>query len=151
VNRTAAQGTATGAVTFNALVALGNSYTFSVVARTVRFGTTMDSVAAGPITVNVAAPAAPTAVNAVAGAVGSFAVTVKWTDALVNATSYTVQRATVTGGVVGAFGTVGTVLPGVQTFLNTGLRAGRSYQYQVRANGGAGNSAFVASGTVAAQ
>jgi hypothetical protein len=153
VTRTAAQSLATGLplVTYNAVVALGNTYNFSVVARTTRFGTTVDSAAAGPVPVVVAAPATPTAVNAVAGAPGSLAVTVTWADAPVNATSYTVLRATVTGGVVGAFGRVGTVLPGVQSFLNTGLRAGRSYQYQVTANGGAGASLPATTATVVAQ
>ena len=138
-------------MTYNAVVALGNTYNFSVVAQTTKFGSTAISAAAGPVTVVVAAPAAPTAVNAVAGAPGSLAVTVTWADAPINATSYTVQRATVTAGVVGAFGRVGTVLPGVQTFLNTGLRAGRSYQYRVIANGGAGPSQPVTSATVVAQ
>jgi FtsP/CotA-like multicopper oxidase with cupredoxin domain len=153
VPRTAAQSLATGLplVTYNAVVALNNNYTFSVVAQNSRFGLTAVSTAAGPIPLTVAAPAAPTAVNAVAGAPGSLAVTVNWTDAPVNATSYTVLRATVTGGVVGAFARVGTVLPGVQTFVNTGLRAGRSYQYSVVANGGVGSSAATVSGTVVAQ
>jgi hypothetical protein len=153
VNRTAAQSLATGLplVTYNAVVALGNSYTFSVVAETTRFGSTATSAAAGPVPLTVAAPAAPTAVNAVAGAPGSLAVTVTWADVPVNATSYTVQRATVTAGVVGAFGRVATVQPGVQTFLNTGLRAGRSYQYRVIANGGAGPSQPGTSATVVAQ
>jgi FtsP/CotA-like multicopper oxidase with cupredoxin domain len=151
VNRTAAQSASSGLpVTYNAVVALGNSYTFSVAARAVRFGLASDSAIAGPVTVDVVAPASPTLVDAVAGAAGSFAATVNWTDAA-NATSYTVQRATVTGTTVGAFATVGTVLPGVQSFTNTALRAGRSYQYQVRANNGAGNSAYVASTTVVAQ
>jgi hypothetical protein len=150
VNRNAAQGTNTGPVTFNAVVALGNSYTFNVIARTVRFGTTIDSVAVGPITTVVAAPAAPTGVNAAANAVGSANVT--WVDAPLNATSYRVQRATVTGGAVGAFGTrPGTILPGVQAFLDTGLVAGRSYQYRVVVTGGAGTSTSVATATVLAQ
>jgi hypothetical protein len=152
VNRNAAQGLATGLVTFNAVVALGNSYTFSVVARTVRFGTTIDSAAAGPVTTVVAAPVAPTGVNAAANAVGSLSANVTWADAPLNATSYRVQRATVTGGVVGAFGArPGTILPGVQAFLDTGLVAGRSYQYRVVVTGGAGTSTSVATATVVAQ
>jgi titin len=142
VARTAAQSLSTGlTVTYNAVVALNNSYTFSVVAQTTRFGSTATSIAAGPIPLTVAAPASPTAVQAVAGVPGSLAATVNWADVPLNANTYTVQRATVTAGVVGAFANrPGAVLPGVQTYLDTGLRAGRTYQYRVVANGGAGPS-----------
>jgi titin len=142
VTRTAAQSLSTGlAVTYNAVVALGNTYTFSVVAQTTQFGSTATSIAAGPVTLTVAVPASPTAIQAVAGAPGSLTATVNWADVPLNANNYTVQRATVTAGVVGAFANrPGAVLPGVQTYLDTGLRAGRTYQYRVVANGGAGLS-----------
>jgi hypothetical protein len=68
---------------------------------------------------------------------------VNWLDASSNETGFTVQSATVTGGVVGNFGNVGTVAAGVQTFVDRTVRTGRIYQYQVRANGVAGNSAYV--------
>ena len=151
VNRTAAQGTAIGgAVNYTAAVAAGYSYNFTVMARAVKFGSTADSTASSAVTLDVAAPSAPSTVSATPGAAGSGQVTVTWLDAPKNASGYTVQRATVTGGVAGAFTTVGTVAVGVQKFLDTGRTAGRSYQYQVRANGVVGNSAYIASNTVIA-
>ncbi len=151
VNRTATQGTATGGnVNYTATVAAGYSYSFTVTAQAVKFGTTASSAAAGPVTLDVVPPSAPTGVTAVAGAVNSGQISVRWIDAPKSASSYTVQRATVTGGVVGGFNTIGTVAVGVQTFLDTGRTSGRSYQYQVRANGVAGNSAFSTSSTVVA-
>jgi hypothetical protein len=151
VNRSAAQSLATGGnVTYNATVVSGQGYSFSVAAQATKYGLTTASPAASA-SVTVAAPAVPTTVAAVAGAALSRSATVTWTDAPNNATSYTVQRATVTGGVTGAYATVGTVAPGLQTFVNTGLTLGRIYQYQVRANGGAGSSAYVATGQVTAQ
>jgi hypothetical protein len=152
VNRTAAQSLSTGTnVTYNAVVVAGNNYSFTVVARATRFGLTTASAAAGPVTVDVSAPAAPTAVAATAGVAGSRSITINWVDAPLNARNYTVQRATVTGGVVGAFGNAGTVNPGVQTFTDINRVIGRTYVYQVRANGAVGNSAFVVSNQVVAK
>jgi hypothetical protein len=149
VNRSAAQGTATGGnVNYTAAVVAGSSYDFSVVAQTTRFGVTTPSTTLGPVTLNVVAPLAPTSVKAVAGGTGSQLVTVTWTDASSNETGFTVQRAPVTGGVVGAFANIGNVAAGVQTFADTTGRQGRVYQYQVRANGVVGNSAYVVASTV---
>ena len=138
-------------MTYNATVVAGNSYSYTVVAQATKYGLTAASSAAGPVTVNVMAPAAPTAVAAIQGTIGSRSITVNWTDAPANATNYTVQRATVTTGVVGAYANAGTVAAGVQTFLDTGRTIGRTYQYQVRANGVVGNSAYVASNAVVAR
>ena len=151
VNRTAAQGTAVGgAVNYTAAVTAGYSYNFAVMAQAVKFGSTASSAATSAATLDVVAPSAPTTVAATAGAANSGRVTLTWADAPKNASSYTVQRATVTGGVVGGFNTVATVAVGAQTYLDTGRTAGRSYQYQVRANGVVGNSAYIASNTVIA-
>jgi hypothetical protein len=151
VTRTAAQSTATGAVTYAAPIVAGNNYSFTVVAQNTKYGVTVQSAAAGPIPLNATIPAAPSGVTATQGAVGSRAVTVTWTDNSGNESGFTVQRATVTAGVVGAFANVGTVAANVTTFTNTGLTVGRSYQYQVRANSLAGNSAYVATATVVAR
>jgi hypothetical protein len=152
VNRNAALSVATGgAVAYNATVATGNSYSFSVAAQATKYGLLTTSSAAGPVSVSVAPPAVPTNVAAIQGAAGSRSITVNWFDAPANATNYTVQRATVTAGVVGAYANVGTVAAGVQAFLNTGLTIGRTYQYQVRANGVVGSSAYVTSKPVVAQ
>jgi hypothetical protein len=151
VTRTAAQSTATGTVTYNATIVAGNQYSFTVVAQNTKYGATVSSAAAGPVTINATIPAAPNGVTATPGATGSRAITVTWTDNSGNESGFTVQRATVTAGVVGAFANAGTVGANVTTFTNTGLTAGRSYQYQVRANSLAGNSAFVTSATVVAR
>jgi FtsP/CotA-like multicopper oxidase with cupredoxin domain len=121
-------------MTYNAAVVAAHSYTFTVAAQTILYGQTTASAALTG-NVDVIAPAAPTSVNAVAGAAGSLSAIITWVDAPQNATSYDVMRATVTAGVAGAFGRVGTVLPGVQTFTNTGLTLNRVYQYQVIAKG----------------
>jgi hypothetical protein len=151
VNRGATQSLATGGtVNYPATVALGSRYTFTVVAQATKFGLTTASTAAGPVTVDVSVPLAPTSVAAVSGIPGSRTITVKWTDAPLNATNYTVQRATVIGGVAGVYGNVGTVAVGIQTFVDNNRTSGRTYQYQVRANGVIGNSVFVVSNPVVA-
>jgi hypothetical protein len=137
--------------TFNPTLAqmpVGSKYTVTVAAVASQFGLTTTSVASTPVTVDLTAPMAPTAVTAVAGAAGSQQITVNWTDASNNETGFTIQRATVTGGVVGAYSNAGNVAAGVQTFRDTNnLNRGRSYQYQVRANGVAGNSAYTVATT----
>ena len=150
LNRTAAQGAATGSVNYTAAVLTGSRYSFTVTAQASKFGVTTSSAVVGPVTLDVVAPAAPTSVSASAGAGNSGQITLTWTDAPRNASGYTVQRATVSGGRVGGFSTVGTVAVGAQSFTNTGLTKGRSYQYQVRATGVVGNSAYVRSSTVVA-
>ena len=153
INRTAAQTTGTGtAVTYNAAIVAGDSYTFTVVARDTKYGVTISSAPVSTTLTVPTVPAAPSAVTATAGAVGSRAITVTWTDAATNVTGYTIQRATVSAlGVVGAFANVGTTTAAVKTFTNTGLVAGTTYRYQVRANSLVGNSAFVASGNAVAR
>lgn len=59
--------------------------------------------------------------------------------------SYIVQRATVTGGVVGAFSTIATVPAPTTTYVDSTVLAGDSYEYQVAAENSAGESAFVQS------
>jgi titin len=85
-------------------------------------------------------------------------VTVGWTDLSTNETSFTVQRATVTGGVVGAFANVGTVArTGVATtgtstavsFNDTTVVFGNTYVYQVQAASATALSNFVQSAQVA--
>jgi hypothetical protein len=144
VTRSATQSLATGAtggalVTYNAPVVAGNSYSFTVVAQSTRFGlTTQSTTAAGPVTMVVSAPLPPTKVAAAGSA------TVTWVASSSNESGFTVQRSQMaTNGTWGTYRNVGTVTAGVQTFLDTGLVAGRVYLYQVRANGVVGNSAYV--------
>lgn len=145
VTRTAALSLATGGtVTYNAPVVAGNSYSFSVVAQTTRYGQTVASAAAGPVTMDVTAPLAPTTVAAAAGAVAG-QVVVTWVDASSNESGFTVQRSLLNtaGTLWGAWGNAGTVAANVTTFTDTGRITGRQYRYQVRANGVVGNSVFV--------
>ena len=144
VNRSAAQGLATGgAVTYNAPVVTGNSYTFSVVAQTTKYGLTTASAAAGPVAIDVAAPLPPNTVAANAGAAAG-QVVVTWADASNNESGFTVQRSLLNaaGATWGAWGNAGTVAANVTTFTDTGRIAGRQYRYQVRANGVVGNSVY---------
>jgi hypothetical protein len=120
----------------------GAVYNVTVEAVATQFGVSTNSVPVSTM-VDRTIPTAPTGVGAVAGAANSQRITVSWTDASINETGFTVQRATVTGGVAGTYGNAGTVGAGIQTFLDTNINKGRVYQYQVRANGAAGNSAYV--------
>jgi hypothetical protein len=127
---------------------VGVIYSVTVATQATSLGLTSTSVQSAPVSVNLLPPAAPTGVSAVAGAAGSQLVTVSWTDASFNETGFTIQRATVTNGVVGAYSNAGNVAAGVVTFRDTNnLTRGRSYQYQVRANGVAGNSAYTVAST----
>jgi hypothetical protein len=124
----------------------GAVYPVTVVAVATQFGVSTNSLPAST-TVDRTIPSAPTGVGAVAGNAGSQRITVSWGDASSNETGFTIQRATVTNGVAGTFATVGTVAAGVKTYLDTAINQGRVYQYQVRANGAAGNSAYVPAAT----
>ena len=134
VARTGAASTGVGAVTYNDLTALANTaYSYQVLAVNVSGSSAPSNllnVAA------IAAPAAPAPVTAVVASPTS--VTISWTDASTTETSFVVQRAPVTAGVVGAFATVTTVAVanglttgGLQTFTNTGLVTGTTYAYRV--------------------
>jgi FtsP/CotA-like multicopper oxidase with cupredoxin domain len=144
VNRTAAQSTLTGGlVTYNATVVQGNSYSFTVVAQATRFGQTTPSAATAPATMVVGVPAVPTIGTATQDAVGS--IIVNWTDNSSNESGFTVQRSMLNtaGTNWGAMGTAGAVAANVTTFTDTARQTGRTYRYQVRANGVVGNSAYV--------
>ena len=90
-----------------------------------------------------ATPAAPTVTN-----VAATGLTVNWT-AVTGATNYSVQRATVANGVVGAFGNATTVnaVAGVlpTSLAVTGLTGNTTYVFQVRATDAAGNSGYSSS------
>jgi hypothetical protein len=97
-------------------------------------------------------PAAPTALTATAGAVGSGAVTLSWTDNATNETGYTVQRAT---NATFTTGLVTTAVPGAITVSPTsytlsGMTKGTMYFFRVAATNAAGNSAYVATTTTVA-
>jgi hypothetical protein len=91
------------------------------------------------VTPVVPAPTAPTGVSAALTASGT--VTVSWTDASTTETRFLVQRATVTGGVVGTFATINTVTRTAAqgtatggtalTSVMTGLTANTTYAFRV--------------------
>jgi fibronectin type 3 domain-containing protein len=145
INRNAANRVATGGnVNYNAAVVAGNTYTFQVKAQATQYGLTTPSAYDVPVSVSVTAPIAPTNVAAVAGGVAGSLV-VNWSDVSNNESGFTVQRSLLNaaGTVWGAFGNVGTVAANVTTITDTGRITGRSYRYQVRANGVVGNSVYV--------
>jgi titin len=92
-------------------------------------------------------PAAPTALTVTAGAVGSRAVTLGWTDNAANETGFTIQRAT---NATFTRGLVTTAVPGAVTvspvsYVLSGMTAGTKYFFRVAATNAAGTSAYVAS------
>jgi hypothetical protein len=145
INRNAANSVATGGiVAYNDnTVTIGNTYSYQVKAQITRLGSTTPSAYAGPVSMSVAAPLAPTNVAASAGAVAG-AVVVSWADASNNESGFRVERSLLNpaGTAWLAWGFVGTAAANQTTITDTGRITGRTYRYQVRANGFVGNSVF---------
>jgi len=99
------------------------------------------SVYAGPVSITLAAPGAPTNVKVAAarGNGNNDSVTVTWT-AVAGATGYSIQRATNAAFTAG-LSTTG--VGAVTTLTQTGLARGASYYYRIRAVNAVGNSAYV--------
>ncbi|HEX6629033.1 MAG TPA: fibronectin type III domain-containing protein [Gemmatimonadaceae bacterium] len=87
-------------------------------------------------------PAAPSNLNASPLSQNSVAVT--WTDNSDNETSFRLDRAPNNAGVPGTYSQIATPGAGVTSYTNTGLTAGTSYWYRVRAQNAIGNSAYTA-------
>jgi hypothetical protein len=131
--------------------AAGGTWVFNVVANGV-LGTVSTAASSAPVT-SIAPPiVAPANVTALATAVNS--VTVGWTDSSNNESLFRVQRATVTGGVVGAFTQVGTVTSNAAnstnanravTFIDTTAAFNTTYVYQVQAETALNVSGYVQS------
>jgi hypothetical protein len=104
-----------------------------------------------PLTSNVVdftLPAAPTGLSVTAGAAGSGAVTLGWTDVATNETGYTIQRATNATFTKGLVSTAvpGAVVGGNTSYTLNGLTpVGTPYFYRVAATNAVGTSAYVAS------
>jgi FtsP/CotA-like multicopper oxidase with cupredoxin domain len=100
--------------------------------------------------VSVGPPAAPTAL--VASLSGTTSILLTWTDNSTNESGFNVERATVVGGVVGAYNAVSTrpahAGVGPMTYTNNGLTVGVTYIYRVRATGALGNSGWVISNQI---
>jgi Fibronectin type III domain/Beta-propeller repeat len=88
-------------------------------------------------------PAAPTALAATAAS--SSQINLSWTDASSNETGFKIERST------GSWSQIGTVGAGVRTYSSTGLAAGTTYSYRVRAYNASGDSAYSNTATVATQ
>jgi large repetitive protein len=140
INRTAAQRTATGLVTFNTPVLVGHTYAYRVKAVATAFGLSTPSVLSNQADLNTAIPAAPASVVSAQGAPGS--IVVSWVETSNNETGFTVQRSRLVLGIWTAWANVGTVAANVTTLTDAGLISGRTYRYQVRANSLTGNSVF---------
>ncbi len=136
-------GTVFNTVT-NTLVA-GTTYTYRVRAQNTTRAVTTYSAYSNAATASFTLPAAPTVVAAVQGAVGSGQIIVNWTDNSNNETGFTVQRSLLAanGLTWGNPVNAGTVAAGTTSFTDIGLTIGRTYRYQVRANGAVGNTLFV--------
>jgi hypothetical protein len=131
-------------------------YRVSAVNVTGTGATAVTNAASTAVTSNVldfTLPAAPTAITATAGAVGSGSVTLGWTDNATNETGFTVQRATNTGFTTGL---VTTAVPGANaatgavTYALNGMTKGTKYYFRVAATNAAGTSAYVATTAVVA-
>jgi hypothetical protein len=84
----------------------------------------------------VTAPAAPTGLTATTAS--SSTITLAWVDQSTNESGFKIERALGTG----SFSQVGTVGPNITTYTDTGLTAGTSYSYRVRASNSGGDSAY---------
>ena len=85
-----------------------------------------------------ALPAPPTGLTAVAAS--SSRIDLAWTDAASNETGFRIERCT--GAGCTSFVEIATVGADVTTYPNTGLAAGTSYSYRVRAYNAGGSSAY---------
>jgi titin len=117
----------------------GTSYSYRV-AATNAAGT---SAFAGPITVVIAVPAAPSRLTATAvrNNILTGTITLKWTDNSNNETGFTLQRATNSGFTRGVTST--TVAANTTTLVQAGLLRGTTYYYRIQAVNGALASANV--------
>jgi len=136
----------TGTVTFNdTTVVAGNTYLYQVTAVNVTGAVTTRSQPSNAVSIPFMAPAVPTNVAATAGATGSRTITVSW-NAVAGASSYAIQRArtdNTTTPTFAAWRTVTSTAATTYSSADTGLTAGRRYQYQVNAINAVGASVFV--------
>jgi hypothetical protein len=126
---------------FKATVAAdGNSYSITEYGYNTQPGGTIYTGNSVPVTVN-----APTNLVATANS-ASLQVGLTWTDNATNETAYTVERATGNG----AYSVIVTLGANVVSYTDTGLIAGTTYSYKVRANAGTTNSSYsnVATATI---
>src|SRR6185369_15785013 len=92
--------------------------------------------AASNIASSVILPVAPSGLSTTA--VSTTQINLSWTDNAPNETGFKIERAT--DGVT--FTQIGTTAANVTTFNNTGLSAGVTYSYRVRATNSGGDSGY---------
>ena len=88
-------------------------------------------------TTPVSLPPAPATLSAAAAS--SSQINLGWTDASANETGFQVERK---NGAGGTYALIGTAAANESAYTDTGLAAGTTYFYRVRAVNGAGNSAY---------
>ncbi len=115
---------------------LASGTTYYYVVRAENTGGSSANSAQASATTSQTAPAAPSGLSA--SAVSSSQINLSWTDNSSTETGFTVARSTVSGG---PYTDVITTAANATSASNTGLSAGTTYYYVVRAFNGAGSSA----------
>lgn len=148
VTRTAAESTATGgAVTYvNTGLTAGTTYRYYVRAVNAAGRSNTSNLVTVNFTGVATAPAAPTAlvVTVQAGP----AVLLTWTDNATNETGFQVERS-VNGGAFTQIAAPGPSTTASASYTDTGVAAGNTYGYRVRAVNGTGMSAYSNTATAA--
>ncbi|HKR58874.1 MAG TPA: fibronectin type III domain-containing protein [Pyrinomonadaceae bacterium] len=100
-----------------------------------------DDFGGGTVSTGVPAPAAPSGLSATAASTTQ--INLAWTDNSNNEDGFRIERCQNAG--CSNFTEIATVAANVVTYQNTGLTAGTTYQYRVRAYNTGGNSAYSSS------
>ena len=114
----------------------GTTYQYRVRAYNTGGNSAYSNTASATTTVTL--PAAPTALTATAAS--STQINLAWTDNSNNEDGFRIERCQNAG--CSTFTEIATVAANVVSYQNTGLTAGTTYQYRVRAYNTAGNSAY---------
>ncbi len=128
---------ATNATTYqNTGLTAGTTYQYRVRAYNTAGNSGYSNTASATTTVTL--PAAPTALSATAAS--STQINLAWTDNSNNEDGFRIERCQNAG--CSTFTEIATVAANVVSYQNTGLTAGTTYQYRVRAYNTAGNSGY---------
>ena len=124
-----------GVTTYSNTGLSGNTTYFYRIRATNAGGDSAYSAEASATTLN-SPPAAPATLTAVAAS--GTQINLSWPD-VANETGYKVERKTGSGG---TYAQIGTTTTGVLTYSDSGLTAGTTYFYRVRATNSAGDSSY---------